>query len=115
MAEIVSEKPDLDEQRMRYGFILAVAGLGLILVITLIGAWRFHEPAQVVALVGAVASLVGTLVGTFVGINLGATGKERAERERDRSQRAALQLALRMDPEKLRELRKDYPTLFAEA
>jgi hypothetical protein len=114
MPEVVIEKPDLDGVRLRYGFILALAGLGLVLVIALIGAWRFSEPAQVVALVGAAASLVGTLVGAFLGMNMGASGRERAERERDRSQRAALQLALRMDPQKLRQLRKEYPTLFAE-
>jgi hypothetical protein len=78
---------DIDRLRLRYGFWIIITGFALVFLITLIATFRWVEVTSVATVVGAVASLVGTVVGAFFGVQVGAVGKERAEAERERSER----------------------------
>ena len=80
---------DIDRLRLRYGFWIIITGFALVFLITLIATFRWVEVTSVATVVGAVASLVGTVVGAFFGVQVGAVGKERAEAERERSERGS--------------------------
>ncbi len=96
---------DIDRLRLRYGFWIIITGFALVFLITLIATFRWVEVTSVATVVGAVASLVGTVVGAFFGVQVGAVGKERAEAERERSERGIKAALSMLPPEAAEELR----------
>lgn len=100
---------DLETQRMRYAFWLAVIGLGLsvALVVFLILRTGMTGP-EIVAIVGVFTSMTGTLVGAFFGVQIGSAGREQ-EREERRQANQMLEMAMaKMPPPLTDELIKEF-------
>jgi hypothetical protein len=98
---------EIDRLRLRYGFWIITTGFALVFLITLIATFRWVEVTSVATVVGAVASLVGTVVGAFFGVQVGSVGKERADAERERSERGIKAALSMLPPEAAEQLRAE--------
>jgi hypothetical protein len=97
---------DPDQGRLKMTFIIAIVGIGSVLLALLICVIAFRnvqQPGQVIpAVVGAVTTAIGTLAGLVAGHTAGAAGKENAEQraqsnERDAAAGRALATAIKSD------------------
>jgi hypothetical protein len=91
----------LDRARMRYGFWLIVFSLVLIsgLFVFVGRGVLWDEPSDIPTGLGSLTTLFGTLVGFYFGHQAGASGKEKAEASRERSDAEAKATLLHIDPE----------------
>jgi hypothetical protein len=94
---------EIDRLRLRYGFWIITTGFALVFLITLIATFRWVEVTSVATVVGAVASLVGA----FFGVQVGSVGKERADAERERSERGIKAALSMLPPEAAEQLRAE--------
>lgn len=63
-----------------FGFWIAIAGLGVLLVIALVAVLRAPTVGDASAVITAAGSVVGTVVGAFFGVHAGAaSGNARAD------------------------------------
>jgi hypothetical protein len=75
-------KPDLEMQRMRYAFWLAVIGLFFAVTLVLFLYFRGMTASNdIVAVVGVFTGVTGTLVGAFFGVQIGSAGREQERAE----------------------------------
>ena len=97
---VQSHESELETQRMRYAFWLAVAGLGFsaALVIFLVIVAEMRASADIVAIVGVFTSVTGTLVGAFFGAQIGSAGREQEREERRYSEKMAIMAMGKLDP-----------------
>jgi len=83
----------MDLARLKYGFLVVLIGLAVILVLYAVAIRTWSSATDVATVVSSVTAAVGTIVGAFFGIQAGAAGKEKAEEQRDRAQAQARELA----------------------
>lgn len=92
MTAVVKEAAEADLLRMKYGAMIIVTGLIVLLTVFLVAVHRYAQAADVATAVGALTTVVGTLVGAYFGAHVGSAGRERA-------QATAVRLAAFMQPE----------------
>lgn len=66
--------------------IVVIAGLIALLVSLGIAMHKTTDSKEVVAIMGSLSGTIGTLVGAFFGFHAGASGKEKAQEEKDKAQ-----------------------------
>jgi hypothetical protein len=95
-----NHESELETQRLRYAFWLAVAGLGFsgVLVIFLVVVAKMRTSADIVAIVGVFTSVTGTLVGAFFGVQIGSAGREQEREERRYAEKMATMAMGKLDP-----------------
>jgi hypothetical protein len=110
MAEPTSkagEKKTDDSAKWRYGVVVVLAGLFVILVAFVVAVGQYDKASDVSTALAPITGVVGTIVGAYFGVQVGAAGKDKADAARDKSEahtRKAL-LALAPDSPEARELR----------
>ncbi|GII92167.1 hypothetical protein [Sinosporangium siamense] len=82
-----------EASRWRYGFLVVVAGLIVVLLGFVVVVFRSGAPeATYAGLVG----LVGTIIGAYFGVQVGQSGKDRVEAELRRTSEMAMRLAAKI-------------------
>jgi hypothetical protein len=80
--------------RARYGVLVVLAGLAVILVAFVITVIVFEpEVGDVSTALAPITGVIGTIVGAYFGVQVGGAGKEQAEAARDKAEDQAKILA----------------------
>lgn len=101
-----------DLMRIKYGLWVVMAGFFVVLLVYGIAVWNWKTASDIATVTGSVTGVVGTIVGAFFGVQVGASGKEKAEEERNRAQERALVLAGAIDPQTYNNVRTARADLF---
>jgi hypothetical protein len=117
MADHSTDKIDIatERSRIRHAFWLAIFGLVLAAVLTILlvryGGSLVKSHAELVAIVGLFTSVTGTLVGAFLGLQIGAAGAEHerrnrqaAEESRQRAEEVTRMALAHLDPDTAKEV-----------
>jgi hypothetical protein len=104
----INPKSDLETQRMRYAFWLAVVGLLLAVTLVLFLYFRGMTASNdIVAVVGVFTGVTGTLVGAFFGVQIGSAGREEERTERRNAEMMVKWALATMPPEDARQLMQE--------
>jgi len=101
--------PEIETQRIRYAFWLAVVGLGLsaVLVVFLVVVAQMRTSADIVAIVGVFTSVTGTLVGAFFGLQIGSAGRDQERQDRQHAEKMANMAMGKLPPGEADKVMKD--------
>lgn len=92
---MLKQAAEADLVRMKYGAMIILTGLIVLLMVFLVAVYHYAQAADVATAVGSLTTVVGTLVGAYFGAHVGSAGRERA-------QATAVKLAAFMRPEDAR-------------
>jgi len=100
-----SANSDALTERIRIfaALILAMFGLALAagLVIFLV-VFGWHQPTDVVAVIGLFTSVLGTLVGAFFGLQVGSAGRDKAQQAAAEANQLAQRALAALPPDQAR-------------
>lgn len=94
--------------KAKYGIVVVLAGLAVILVAFIVALARYDKAADVSTALAPVTGIVGTLVGAYFGVQVGSEGKARAEEARSRSEEQAKAALGALPPETAESIRQTF-------
>jgi hypothetical protein len=101
-----------DPSSARYGLIAVIVGIAAVLIICLYAMVHWQSAADVATAISPVTGIIGTIIAAFFGVQVGASGKQRAEDQRDKVQAQNGALLGMLPPEQYEKVLKEHAELF---
>jgi hypothetical protein len=99
----------------RYGLIVVCLGIGAVIFVAVFAMSRWASAADVATVISPVSGLISTVVAAYFGFQVGASGKDKSEKQRDRAVAQVRELAGSLAPNEYEKIRQANPDLFGPA